>query len=131
MSKLEFDFRMGLNKDHIVYKHKGINWQHCIYYFGYLTFTWGYVVACFALFQYVYINYEPIAFPLYIVLWLVFVLTIVGIAIANLRRYNQAKMNKINRAQCKSKGEVYAVAFISNENQNVKIKQTQQERPEI
>jgi hypothetical protein len=91
MGKIEFDFREGLDKDHIVYKRSGFHWTHCVYYIGYLLFTWGITVAFFALFQFVYTNYEPVAFPIYIALWLAFVISIIIVAVMNLVNYKKTK----------------------------------------
>jgi hypothetical protein len=94
MGKLEFDFREGLDKDHIVYKKKGFDCKHCIYYLMYLLFTWGYTVAFFALFQYAYTNHELVAFPIYIALWLLFIVALTTIAIINLVKYQRNKVIK-------------------------------------
>jgi hypothetical protein len=96
MGKLEFDFREGLDKDHIVYRKKGFDCKHCIYYLGYLLFTWGYTVAFFALFQYVYTNHEPVAFPIYVSLWLAFLIFFFINAVRVLRNYQDVK--KIKKA---------------------------------
>jgi hypothetical protein len=95
MGKLEFDFREGLDKEHIVYKRKGFSWKFCVYYFAYLFFTWGYVVAFFALFIYAYTNNEPVAFPIYLSLWLAFVVAIIIVAIINMLNYKKVKKVKL------------------------------------
>jgi hypothetical protein len=103
MGKLEFDFREGLDKDHIVYKRKGFSWKHCVYYLSYLLFTWGYAVAFFALFQFVYTNFEPVAFPIYIALWLAFVIALIIVAVINLIHSNQAKRIKVAKREAENK----------------------------
>jgi hypothetical protein len=109
MGKLEFDFREGLDKDNIIYKRKGFDWKHCIYYFGYLFFAWGYTVAFFALFQFAYVNHEPVAFPIYIALWLAFMIALIVVAAVNLVNYGkQKKIKQARKAAEKQRLEQHA-----------------------
>jgi hypothetical protein len=112
MGKLEFDFREGLDKDHIVYRKKGFDFKHCMYYIGYLLFTWGYTVAFFALFQFAYTNHEEVAFPIYIALWLLFMIVLTTIAVINLVKAHRNK--EIKRA--KKQAELHGVQHHGVEN---------------
>ncbi len=84
MGRIEYDFRDGLDKDHLIYKKKGNDCKFCCYYLLYLLATYINCALWYALFHYAYINHEPIAFWVYVGCWLFWVLTIVVVAIINL-----------------------------------------------
>jgi type VI protein secretion system component VasK len=91
MGKVIYDFREGLDQEKIVYKKTGWDCLSLIYYLGYMLFTWAFAAAWFALFQYSYINHEPIAFWVYIACWLVFMIVLIYILGRNL--YKDHKLN--------------------------------------
>ena len=62
MTKIEYDFREGLDRDHIIYKKSGYDWDFCIKYILYLLATFLFTAGWYALFHYAYINHETTAF---------------------------------------------------------------------
>ncbi len=84
MTRIEYDFREGLDKDQIIYKKAGRDWNFCCKYILYLLATYLFTAAWYALFHYAYINHERTAFWVYIAFWLLWVLLIVSVAITNL-----------------------------------------------
>lgn len=105
MGKTIYDFREGLEQDKIVYKNDRCDCKSCVYYTGYLLFTWGLAVGWFAIFQVAYIFHEPIAFWVYIGFWLAFIVSFLIVATVNLCRHYSARAKRriIKRAIEKKK----------------------------
>ena len=100
MVKIEYDFREGLDRDHIIYKKKGYDCKFCCYYVLYLIATYAFTAGWYALFHYAYINDEPTAFWVYIAFWLAWVILIVTIAVANLMvHYRNKRARKAKEAE--------------------------------
>jgi hypothetical protein len=94
MGRIVYDFREGLDQEKIVYKNTSWNLKHGFYYILYMLATWGWAAGWFALFQYAYINNEPIAFWVYIGCWLLFMVIMCSIIFTNLFRHYAAKERK-------------------------------------
>ncbi len=100
MTKIEYDFREGLDRDHIIYKKSGYDWDFSWKYILYLIATYVYTAAWFALFHYAYITNEPTAFWTYIAFWLLWVILIVSIAVSNLIiHYRNKRIRKAKEAE--------------------------------
>jgi type VI protein secretion system component VasK len=101
MGKIVYDFREGLDQEKIVYKSSGWDWSAICGYGGYLILTWIWACGFFALFQYAYINHEPVAFWVYIGIWLAFVALLLTVIIYNLGTYysNKALKKKLREEE--------------------------------
>lgn len=94
MGKIVYDFREGLDQEKIVYKNTGWDCGAIFGYIGYLILTWIWACGFFALFQYAYINHEPVAFWVYVGIWLFFVTILLTVIIYNLCAYYNNKAQK-------------------------------------
>jgi hypothetical protein len=94
MGKIIYDFREGLDQEKIIYKKTGWDCLSFVYYLGYMLFTWAFAAGWFALFQYSYINHEPVAFWVYIACWLVFMIVLILILGRNLYKDYKLKSKK-------------------------------------
>ncbi len=105
MGRVTFDFREGMDQEKIIYKNTGVDCRSYFYYFGYMLLSWIYAAGWFALFQYAYINHEPIAFWVYIACWLaftIFLITYLGCNLCyhtRLKAEKKAKKHKIEKAE--------------------------------
>lgn len=91
MGKILYDFREGLDQEKIVYRNTDCDCKSVVYYLLYLMFAWSWVVVWFALFHYAYIYHEPIAFWVYIGVWLTFIIGLSSIIIYNLVNHSIKK----------------------------------------
>jgi type VI protein secretion system component VasK len=99
MGKVQYDFRLGINQDRIVYKNDKWDWKSTMYYLLYMLFTWAYLVGWFCAFEYSYINHQRIAFWVYIGCWLAFIGVFISFAIINLAKAHQKKKKKQAKAR--------------------------------
>jgi hypothetical protein len=100
MAKIEYDFRQGLDRDHIIYKKTSYDWKFLVQYIFYLILTYAFIAGWFALFHFAYINNEKISFWVYIGFWLVWVSSIISIAVNNLRiHYKNKRIRKMKEAE--------------------------------
>lgn len=94
----QFDFREGMLLEKVVYKDTSCDWKsRCLYIVTLLT-TWAWGVAWFALFFYLYIFHQKVAFWIYIALWLVFAITLI---VNGIYQIQSAKARKLQRKQLK------------------------------
>ena len=68
----KFDFRDGMLLERVVYKDTSIDCLSRLKYFGYWLCAMAYGCAWFALFFWLYIFHERVAFWLFIAYWIVF-----------------------------------------------------------
>lgn len=68
----KFDFRDGMLLERVVYKDTSIDCLSRLKYFGYWLCAMAYGCAWFALFFWLYIFHERVAFWLFIACWIVF-----------------------------------------------------------
>jgi hypothetical protein len=97
MGKIVYDFREGLDQEKIVYKNTSMDCKAIFGYAGYLILTWIWAIGWFALFQYAYINHEPVAFWVYCGIWLAFVAALLSVITYNLVVYYNKKDMKIKK----------------------------------
>lgn len=90
----QFDFREGMLLEKVVYKDTSCDWKsRCLYALTLIT-TWAWGVAWFALFFYLYIFHQKIAFWIYIAVWLVFAISLIVNAIIQLQSAKSRKLHK-------------------------------------
>lgn len=73
----KFDFRDGMLLERVVYKDTSIDCLSRLKYFGYWLCAMAYGCAWFALFFWLYIFHERVAFWLFIACWIVFAAVLV------------------------------------------------------
>jgi hypothetical protein len=96
---IKFDFREGIDIDKIVYKNTRTRWEHAIYYFLCMLFTWLYAFGFLWLNFYLYANYEDVVKWIFIGVWVAVVLSIIirgGIILAGYysRKWDKERKKK-------------------------------------
>jgi amino acid permease len=97
MKKTEFDFRLGIDQDKIVYKKDSFDWRNKVYFLIAVLVCWTFTAAWFALFQYANMNHYSTAFWIYIGVWLAFAIHLIIIITRNLGVHHMKKAEKIRK----------------------------------
>lgn len=75
MVKVIYDFREGLDKEKIVYRDTSCDCASFWKFVAFVLFSWSFMIGWFALFQYSYISHGRTAFWVYVIVWLVAVIS--------------------------------------------------------
>jgi len=94
----QYDFREGMLLEKVVYKDDSCKAGEGFLYFGCLLLTWCWGMAWFALFFWMYIFHENIAFWIFIGVWLIHFIIIVIVGAYTLIK---SKNDKIKKKQLK------------------------------
>ena len=94
MSEPMYDFRDGILLEKVVYKDDSCNFGYVLLYLACLLITWIWASAWFALFFYSYVFHEKVAFIVFIVIWLIFAITVLIIGYLTIKRSKSEKKRK-------------------------------------
>ena len=94
MSEPMYDFRDGILLEKVVYKDDSCNFGYVLLYLACLLITWIWASAWFALFFYSYVFHEKVAFIVFIVIWLIFAITVIIIGFLTIQRSKNEKIRK-------------------------------------
>ena len=100
---IQYDFREGILLEKVVYKDTSGHCKKNLLYILCLIITWVWGSAWFALFFYLYINYEPVMFWIFIVIWIILIYTIIVFGIINIQASKYNKNLKIEKQNMKKK----------------------------
>jgi len=90
----QYDFREGMLLEKVIYKDDSCKAGEGFLYIGCLLLTWCWGMAWFALFFWMYIFHEKIAFWIFIVVWLVHFIIIVIVGAYTLIKSKNDKIRK-------------------------------------
>ena len=100
---IQYDFRDGILLDKVVYRDTSGQCKKNLLYILCLIITWVWGSAWFALFLYLYINYEEVMFWIFIGAWILLIYSIIIFAIIHIQKSKNKKYLKIEKQITKEK----------------------------